>query len=197
MSSTPEAARQTLSGTERALLIDVARRSIAHGLRRGTPLAVDPLDFPPPLQPRRATFVTLERHGALRGCIGTLEATDPLVRDVSFRAHAAAFHDPRFSPLVPEELDTLVVHIAVLGPYRALAVASEAELLDQLRPGIDGLVLEEGEHRATFLPSVWEQLPEPRDFLAHLKRKAGLAPDYWSPAIRARRYTTESFGEEG
>ncbi len=129
----------------------------------------------------------------MRGCIGSLEARRPLVEDIAHNAHAAAFHDPRFPPLSPAELADLTIHIAILQPAEALAFHSEAELLAQLRPGIDGLILQDGAHRATFLPAVWEGLPEPRQFLNELKRKAGLRMDYWSDSIQAWRYTTESF----
>lgn len=179
----------------RKTLLDLARRSIAHGLDRGTPLPVDPSDYPEPLRARRATFVTLHLHGELRGCIGHLEAVQPLVLDVAENAYAAAFRDPRFDPVSPQEAAGLRVHISVLTPPEPLTFASEADLLTQIRPGTDGLILTEGRARGTFLPSVWESLPAPRDFLNHLKRKAGLPADHWSDQVRVARYTTESFGD--
>jgi uncharacterized protein len=188
----PSAEPLTLS---RAALLDLARRSIAHGLDRGTPLRVDPGDYSEPLQAHRASFVTLHLHGALRGCIGHLEAVQPLVRDVAENAFAAAFRDPRFPPLSRQELTGLAVHISVLTPPQPMTFGSEADLLSQIRPGIDGLILAEGPARGTFLPSVWESLPEPRDFLNHLKRKAGLPADHWSDRVRVQRYTTEPFGD--
>ncbi len=185
-----------LSPVHRRILLQVARDSIAHGLRTGRPLAVDPADFDPELQERRASFVTLNRHGRLRGCIGHLEAIQPLVADVAENAFNAAFRDPRFPPLTAGEFDDLEVHISVLSPPEPLAFDSEADLLEKIRPGVDGLILEEGPYRGTFLPSVWEQLPERGQFLAQLKMKAGLPPDYWSDTLKVYRYTTESFSEK-
>jgi len=178
---------------ERELLHKVARASIEHGLRTGRPLAVDTARYPPPLREPGASFVTLNEHGQLRGCIGSLEAIRPLVEDVAHNAYAAAFSDPRFPPLRASELPDLDLHISVLSPATPMQFDSEQDLIRQLRPGVDGLVLEDGYHRGTFLPAVWESLPEPREFLQHLKLKAGLPPDYWSDTIRVSRYVTESF----
>lgn len=177
----------------RRLLKDVARAAIEHGLRHGRPPNPDPADYPPALREPRASFVTLKRGGRLRGCIGSLEAVRPLVVDVAHNAFAAAFQDPRFPPLEAEELNDLDISISVLSPAQPIHFESEADLLARLRPGVDGLILSDGGHRGTFLPSVWEQLPEPAAFLAQLKLKAGLPPDYWSPTLRVERYTTESW----
>ena len=149
-------------------------------------------EFAPALAEQRASFVTLEPAGRLRGCMGTLEARRALVLEVVEMAHAAAFVTRAFPPLGVEEFERIELHISVLSRSEPLAFASEEELLGQLRPGIDGLILSERHARGTFLPSVWEQLPEPREFLAQLKQKAGLGPDHWSDAIRVERYTTES-----
>jgi len=184
-----------LADEHRRTLLRIARRSIAHGLEHGRPLEVDAQAFDPALQPLRATFVTLERQGELRGCIGMLEAIRPLVSDVAANAYAAAFSDPRFAPLRQDELEDLVVKISVLSPPEPVTFDSEADLLTQMRPGVDGLILSEGGRRGTFLPAVWESLPSAREFLTHLKLKAGLPPAYWSPTLRVERYTTESFGE--
>ncbi len=194
MSST-EADQTTLSESERRLLLDVARSSVRYGLAHHRPQPVDPADYPPALRAPRAVFVTLNQRGQLRGCIGHLEASQALVRDVADNAYAAAFRDPRFPPLAAAELGDLEVHISVLSPPEPLPVVSEADLLRQMRPGVDGLILEEGRHRGTFLPAVWESLPAPEQFLAHLKLKAGLSPGYWSDGIRVARYTTEAFGD--
>jgi len=191
----PSAEPATLSARERAILLDVARRSIAHGLDHGTPLRVDPADYPEPLRAERAAFVTLLRDGELRGCIGHLEACQALVMDVAENAFAAAFRDPRFPPLSRQESARLEVHLSVLSPPEPMTFSCEADLLAQIRPGIDGLILREGSARGTFLPSVWESLPQPQDFLNHLKRKAGLPAGHWSDRIRVERYTTESFGD--
>jgi AmmeMemoRadiSam system protein A len=193
MSSTEPA----LSPRDRATLLDVARASIQHGLRHRRALAVKPDDYPETLRPPRATFVTLEIGGLLRGCIGTLVACQPLVQDVTVHAYAAAFEDPRFPELTPDEFPRLELHISVLSPPEPLRFGSDEELLAQLRPGVDGLILHFQHYRATFLPSVWESLPDPYIFLTHLKQKAGLPLDFWSPDLRAERYTTEYFGDAG
>ncbi len=178
----------------RRTLLVLAAHSIAHGLEHRRPLAVEPADYSEALRAVRATFVTLNRAGALRGCIGVLEAIRPLVVDVARNAFAAAFEDPRFPPLRPDEFAGLDLHISVLTPSEPLGFHSEAELLGQIRPGVDGLILSDRGHRGTFLPSVWESLPEPGQFLEHLKRKAGLPFGYWSESLKVARYTTESFG---
>lgn len=194
MSSTESGrAGSRLGPAERAILLAVARDSIRHGLEEGRPVDVPVADFPDILREPGASFVTLQRNGRLRGCIGSLEPRRPLVQDVAENAFAAAFRDPRFMPLQPQELDDLHVHISVLGAPEPLRFESEEDLLQQLRPGEDGLILQDGVRKGTFLPSVWEELPEPHQFLAHLKRKAGLPPDHWSDSLRVWRYGTESF----
>ena len=185
----------TLSVGDRATLLDVARASIHHGLRHGRALDVNPDDHPETLRPPRATFVTLEIAGRLRGCIGTLVAYQPLVLDVAAHAYAAAFEDPRFPELTSDEFPRLDICISVLSPPEPLRFDSEKALLAQLRPGVDGLILQFHNYRATFLPAVWESLPDPYVFLAQLKQKAGLPLDFWSPELRAERYTTEYFGD--
>ena len=182
--------------TERKTLLHIARASIETGLREKRPLSVNPQDFPANLQASGAAFVTLSKTGQLRGCIGHLEATQPLVQDVAENAFAAAFRDPRFPPVREEELPRIRIEISVLSPATPLHVHSEEEVLAQLVPGQDGLILEDRGARGTFLPSVWESLPEPRDFLRQLKRKAGLPEDHWSDHLRISRYHTESFGEK-
>jgi AmmeMemoRadiSam system protein A len=179
------------SVTEKYSLLQVARDSILHGLDEGRALVVDARAHSPALQEPRATFVTLELNNTLRGCIGTLEATRALVEDVAYNAYGAAFRDPRFAPLTAAEFNDLALHISVLSPPKIMQVDSESDLLRQLRAGVDGLILEDGRRRATFLPSVWESLPEPREFLRHLKLKAGLSENYWSATLKVRRYTAE------
>ncbi|MBM4200767.1 MAG: AmmeMemoRadiSam system protein A [Gammaproteobacteria bacterium] len=174
-----------------AALLNLARESIGFGLQHARPLATAPDAFPPVLREFRASFVTLKKAGALRGCIGSLEAYRPLAIDVAENAFAAAFRDPRFPPVGAHELDALELQLSLLTPAEPMTVRSEDDLLDQLRPGEDGLILQEGGRRATFLPSVWESLPEPDQFLRHLKRKAGLPEDYWSDALQVFRYATE------
>lgn len=184
--------QKPLSETSRNFLLETAHKAIAHGLETGMPLEIDAHNFPPEVQRTQASFVTLMQHGTLRGCIGGLEARMPLVEDVALHAFQAAFRDPRFAPLAAHELSDLEISISVLNPAEPLPPMSESELLRTLRPGQDGLILAEGHHYGTFLPSVWESLRSPRDFLNHLKRKAGLPMDYWSPSLRFSRYTVES-----
>ena len=136
-----------------------------------------------------ATFVTLKQDGELRGCIGSLEAHRLLAVDVRENALAAAFGDPRFAPLALRELDVTTVEVSLLSPASRFAVSDEQDLHARLEPGVDGIVLELGHRRATFLPQVWESLPDPRDFIGALKRKAGLPANFWSPEIRVSRYT--------
>lgn len=188
----------SLSNKDRQTLLKVAKQAIEYGLQTGgrKRLSVNPNDFDAPLQQNRATFVTLEIQGELRGCIGTLEAHQPLVCDVAHNAHAAAFSDPRFYPLSEQEYAGLDIHISILSPAEPVQFSSENDLLAQLRPGVDGLILQDGLNKGTFLPSVWESLPDTKQFLMHLKRKAGLPIDYWSDSLQVNRYTTESFGEE-
>jgi AmmeMemoRadiSam system protein A len=176
---------------ERQTLLDIAREAIVRGAREGRIPEVDASLHTPSLREPRAVFVTLRRGGALRGCTGTLEPQGPLVSEVARIAHRTAFDDPRFAPLRADELDDLDIHLSILGPSEPFAVRSEAELLAGLRPGTDGLVLVDGPHSATFLPAVWESLPDPADFVRELKRKAGLAPDHWSPTLRFERYRVE------
>lgn len=183
-----------LAEPEAGRLLAVARESIRHGLQHQEAWTPDLHSEPLALRMPRATFVTLKRNGQLRGCIGTLEAHRPLVEDVAANAYAAAFEDPRFPPLTAPEFEELDIHISILTPPEPLPVRDEADLRAQLRPGRDGLILREGPHRATFLPAVWDDLPEPAAFLSHLKRKAGLAPDYWSPTLQFWRYGAEHVG---
>ncbi len=174
-------------------LLQVALESIESGLGSGKPASGDSRASIGALDKPGASFVTLKKQGALRGCIGTLEAHRRLVDDVAANAFAAAFRDPRFDKLASEELDSLEIGISILGPREALVFDSQQALLDMLRPGVDGLVLHDGNARATFLPAVWESLPQPAAFLGQLKQKAGLPADYWSDTLEVWRYTTESF----
>lgn len=142
-----------------------------------------------------ASFVTLTQRGCLRGCIGSLEAHRALYTDVRANAVAAALRDPRFPPLAAAELRLTRVEVSLLSATESLAFGSEADALAQLRPGVDGLLLEYGALRSTFLPQVWDQLPGPKDFLSQLKRKAGLPGDFWHERLRLQRYTVDKFQE--
>lgn len=185
-----------LPETARAQLLAIAKQSVQHGLLHGRPLPIDLGQHDPALSEAGASFVTLHLQGQLRGCIGSLQAHQPLAKDVSDNAFSAAFRDPRFPPLTSREEAHLVFHISVLSPTEPMHFSSEADLLEQIRPGVDGLVLKEGVfHRGTFLPSVWEQLPSKTQFLSHLKQKAGLSADYWSPTLEVERYTVEDIAE--
>lgn len=172
-------------------LLKLARQSIEHGLKTGYPLCVNLRDYPRELIRQQATFVTLEIDHALRGCIGMLEAVFPLVEDVAENAFSAAFKDPRFPPVQAYELDNLEIFISVLSEPEPIVFSSEEDLLTQIRPHVDGLILKRGRQHGTFLPSVWDTLPEKTEFLRRLKHKAGLPTDEWSDAIRVYRYTAE------
>ncbi|MGZ5031364.1 MAG: AmmeMemoRadiSam system protein A [Methylobacter sp.] len=182
----------SLNESNRQRLLELARGSIQHGLLTGSPIKVNLADFPEELTERCATFVTLQINHQLRGCIGMLKAVRPLAEDIAENAFLAAFKDPRFPPLAAHELDDLEIHLSILTPAEPMSFSSEQDLLSQLQPNIDGLILEEGPWHGTFLPSVWELLPKPEQFLRHLKQKAGLPPDYWSKDIRVYRYRTEA-----
>jgi AmmeMemoRadiSam system protein B/AmmeMemoRadiSam system protein A len=147
------------------------------------------------LQEPGATFVTLTRHGQLRGCIGSLQAHRKLLDDVKANAKAAAFLDPRFQPLTATELKTTLIEVSLLSDAEPITFASETQLVEQLRPAVDGVILQFGNHRGTFLPQVWEQLPDPRQFLNQLKRKAGLPADFWADGLRVSRYTVAKWKE--
>ncbi|NLH83669.1 MAG: AmmeMemoRadiSam system protein A [Phyllobacteriaceae bacterium] len=178
-----------------ATLLVLARGAIAEALGRPTGAAPPLGRSTPRLAEPGAAFVTLTEGGELRGCIGSLAPRRALADDVVANARAAAFDDPRFPPLARDELDRIRVEVSVLSPLEPLPVVSEADALAKIRPGVDGLVLEWGRHRGTFLPQVWDDLPDPRAFLAHLKRKAGLPPDFWADDLRLSRYHVEKWSE--
>lgn len=179
---------------ERAVLLGVARRSLGHGLAHGAPLPVPAERFGPTLREPRASFVTLKCEGVLRGCMGRLAPEEALICDVSRNAYRAGFHDPRFAPLEARELAGLSIHVSVLGSAEPLACRDEAELLARLRPGVDGLILRAGPHLATFLPAVWQSLPDPALFVSELARKAGLSNDVLFEDLCFERYEVVEFG---
>ena len=182
-----------------AALLRVALTSVIYGLKGGEPLKPDVAKYPAALGASFASFVTLKLGGQLRGCIGSTQAARPVVMDVAHNAFSAAFKDPRFKPLTEAELEPLDIDISLLSAAEPMTIAGEADLLAQLRPGTDGLIITQGQHRALFLPAVWETLPKPTDFLGQLKIKAGLKADEWSDDFKAARFTTvsTSFGELG
>ncbi len=170
-------------------LIAIARDAITQGpdVRDGFAWDEDWLRVP------AASFVTLREAGELRGCIGSVDAYRPLGDDVARNAHAAAYRDPRFPAVSATEIARLDVEVSVLTPRVPLAAASEDDALARLRPGVDGVYLEYQDFHATFLPQVWESLPDPRDFLDELRRKARLPARFWHPELRLSRYAVEKY----
>ena len=183
-------------GVSGPFLLSLARESIDYGFDNKAPLPVQLDKLPTALAEPAATFTTLRLEGALRGCCGRLEAEEPLATDVAHSAFTAAFRDPRFEPLRRDEFSTVSLEVSVLTPMEPMQVADEADLLEQLQAGVDGLVIAEGWRRATFLPKVWENLPEPRQFLGQLKLKCGLPEDYWSSRLEFLRYRTSTYAEQ-
>jgi len=185
-----DATRQLLKDHGANILL-LAALSIDHGLEKGKPVAVDASEHPEVLRREGACFVTLKKNGQLRSCIGSPQAHRALVEDVAENAFRAAFNDPRFPKLKAAERDDIDISISVLSPQVPISFKSEDELLAQLRPGVDGLVIADGGQRALFLPSVWLQLPRPQDFLSRLKIKAAMAADHWSDSFEAWRFIAE------
>lgn len=188
-----EAEEARLSPEHRAEALRLAARVLEHGLAHGGRPEIKLRALPAPLQSVAASFVTLRCGGRLRGCVGTLTAHRPLAQDIARNAVRAAFEDPRFEPITASELAKTEIEVSILSSTVPMIFDNEAELLAQLRPGRDGLVLQEGELRATFLPKVWEELATPQEFVSQLKRKAGLPPDHWSEELGFSRYVTECF----
>jgi AmmeMemoRadiSam system protein A len=175
------------------ILLPIARAAIADAL--GFTVSAD--ESASWLTEHHACFVTLRKNDSLRGCVGSIEARRNLLEDVKRNAVAAAFNDTRFPRLRAHEFAQTVIEVSLLTPPQPFAImASEAELIAQLVPRLDGVVLELGSRRATFLPQVWESLPEPREFLAELKRKAELPPDFWSHELRVSRYRVQKWSED-
>ncbi len=187
----------SLSPEEREYLLNLARDSITYAAKDQDLPAVDLEAVSPNLRRDGASFVTLNKYGRLRGCIGSLEARRPLVIDVQRNAVDAALRDPRFPPVRPDEVDDLSIEISVLGLPEPVDYDDAESLFDKLRPGVDGVVIERGWHRATFLPQVWEKLPDERQFLERLCLKAGLRPDaYRDGDLVVLTYQVEKFKEE-
>jgi AmmeMemoRadiSam system protein A len=182
---------QALPADAGRVLLPLARAAIA--MRLGLAHAADD-DFPW-LKSSGACFITLMLERKLRGCIGTLRAHRALAEDVKANAVAAAFRDPRFPPLEAGEFPGIALEVSVLSALEPLSFTDEPELLRQLRAGVDGVVFEFGHHSGTFLPQVWEDFREPSEFLAHLKYKAGLPPDFWDREVRISRYTVLKWRE--
>jgi AmmeMemoRadiSam system protein A len=185
-----------LDDDRRRALLDTAAGAIGTALAGGTRLLHEPGDDPA-LAQAAATFVTLERGAALLGCIGTLEAQEPVVTNVARNAWSAAFADPRVPSVRPDDFTVMSITVSVLSPLSPMRARSWRDVHRALRPGMDGVLVEAGPHRATLLPSVWEKLPDPAEFLDVLWHKAGLRPRDWLPGTRVRRYTTDEFADAG
>jgi len=176
------------------VFLQIAKGSIEHGLSAHAPLSLALETLPPEMVEIGACFVTLNKNGRLRGCIGSPEAWRALATDVAENAFRAAFKDPRFAPLKSDETDQLDIHLSVLSPAEPFAFSDEADLIAKLRVGEDGLIIEDHGRRALFLPSVWSQLPDPAQFVAHLKAKAGFGAPHWSDTFKGSRFIAAETG---
>ncbi len=174
------------------ILLPIARAEISSALN--VPLSAE--ETAPWLAQPGACFVTLTQNGQLRGCIGSLQAYQPLLLDLKRNAVNAALRDPRFPPLRAAELPVTTVEVSLLSPLVPMTFRDEADALAQMRPNVDGLVFEYGNYRSTFLPQVWESLPQPRQFLGHLRQKAGLPENFWAEGVKLSRYTVAKWSEK-
>jgi uncharacterized protein len=186
----------TLDDVHRAELLAVAADTIGRALADGSRALPEPGEDPV-LAQAAATFVTLERGDALLGCIGALSPSEALVTNVARNAWNAAFADPRLPSVTPDDFTVMTIKVSVLSPLTPMRARSWRDVQRALRPGRDGLLVEAGAHRATLLPSVWEKLPDPDQFLDVLWHKAGLRPRDWLPGTKVRRYTTEELTDPG
>ncbi|MGD8348266.1 MAG: AmmeMemoRadiSam system protein A [Gammaproteobacteria bacterium] len=184
-----------LDAGRQSRLLAIARQSIESGFEIRSAPGIDLAGDDDGLRYPAAAFVTLTQAGALRGCVGSLEARQALVQAVADAAFSAAFRDRRFQPLAASELEATRIEISVLSATEPVAAGSRQALLEQLRPGIDGLIVEDRGRRATFLPKVWEHLPSAEAFLDELMLKAGLDAGHWSQSLRLQRYSTQTFAE--
>ncbi len=178
-------------GSSAHLLFNESVKALVHYFQHGKAPTLSAGDFSEDLLTHAATFVTLERGGRLRGCVGSLEAHSPLIGDVVSNTLAAAFSDRRFQPLTVAELDGLFISYSILSEPEEREFGSEAELLGLLRPYEDGLIIEDGGRRSVYLPQVWEQIPDKVNFLGELKVKAGLSRDHWSDNFKAWTYVAD------
>ncbi|MCX4025678.1 AmmeMemoRadiSam system protein A [Endozoicomonas sp. SM1973] len=176
-------------------LLKLARQVITAGCQKQALPEVNPAEYSSDLQETRSAFVTLTKQHLLRGCIGSLNPTRPLVLEVSHNAHASAFEDYRFPNLDSSELNQVKIEISILSPHQLINFIDEASLINQLKPFQDGVILQYKQHRGTFLPQVWEKLPKPTDFFQQLKQKANLPPDFWSEQIKCYTYQVFAFHE--
>jgi uncharacterized protein len=187
---------ENLSADEKRTLLRLARAALESGVRGASLPPLDPATLTPLLRENGAAFVTLTEHGQLRGCIGALQPYQPLAEDVREHAVAAALQDYRFPPVQPDELPKIHIEVSRLTLPQPLAYTTPENLLVKLRPGMDGIILQDGRRRATFLPQVWEQLPDKAEFLSHLCQKMGAAPDLWRHKhLEVQVYQVEEFHE--
>ncbi|MEI6986298.1 MAG: AmmeMemoRadiSam system protein B [Rhodospirillaceae bacterium] len=190
------AATARLSDAHRAILVEAARLGLVHAANTGRAMPVDVAAYPLVLRAVRRTFVTLTQNGALRGCVGSLAASGTLIEDVVNNSFRAAMQDPRFKPMTVAEVDSTAITVSILSHPRPITFTSERDLLEQLRPEVDGLILRDRDRQSLFLPKVWHDLPMPAQFLAHLKQKAGMPVNGISPTLQALRFTAETFPPE-
>ena len=187
---------EQLSSTEKKLLLEIAREALEIGVQGGLLEPLNLNELPIFLQEEGATFVTLTLGGTLRGCIGALEATVPLAEDVQHHAIAAALNDYRFQPVGPDEVEEITIEISYLTSPTPLVYEDPSELVIKLRPGVDGVVIRDGMRRATFLPQVWDKIPETEIFLNMLCQKMGSKPELWKQKrIEVFTYQVEKFSE--
>lgn len=185
-----------LSLHDQNTLLALARQVITANCRKETLPEIDPAEYPISLQEQRCAFVTLTKQNLLRGCIGSLNPTRPLIVEVSHNAYASAFEDYRFPNVVPEELNQISIEISILSPNQPITFTDEQSLINQLIPFQDGVILQYQNHRGTFLPQVWEKITAPEDFLKQLKQKAGLPLNFWNENIQFFKYQVFAFHEE-
>ncbi len=186
----------SLTPQERQLLLTIARQSLEAGVRRQPLPDLNTFPLTPLLKEPGASFVTLTVHGNLRGCIGALEPYQPLAEDVREHAVAAALDDYRFTPVQPKELPDIAIEVSRLTLPQPLVYQSSADLVRRLRPGIDGVILRDGMRRATFLPQVWEKIPDPATFLSYLCEKMGAPLNLWQrKKLEVLIYQVEEFHE--
>lgn len=186
-----------LTTHDKAQLLAIARRSIRQGFYTREPLEVDLTSLSDALLEQTGSFVTLTQKNQLRGCVGTVIGSHPLAQSVANSAYSSAYEDLRFPPLSDSEFDALRIEVSVLSKLDWIEARSQDELVSQLRPFEDGLVIKDEEHIGTFLPKVWRQIDDPLTFVLHLKTKANMSADYWSDSIECYRFTANSFSDDG
>ncbi|WP_163835170.1 AmmeMemoRadiSam system protein A [Spartinivicinus ruber] len=177
-------------------LLKLARQVITAGCKKQSLPKVNPDEYSTTLQAERSAFVTLTKQQFLRGCIGSLSATRPLVLEVHHNAYASAFEDYRFPNMESSELDKIKIEISILSPHQPISFIDEQSLINQLKPFQDGVILEYKQHRGTFLPQVWDKLTDPVDFFNQLKQKAGLPTDFWNNKVKCYKYQVFAFHED-